>query len=99
MDEDICKKCTAKSGLKRDDCPAKDEDQCHYNPAKAESFRERVVEEGKELQKKIDKLAVFVEGEKYEFLPESEKGRQATQLAIMRAYRAILVARIAAAFK
>jgi len=34
MDEDICKKCTEVSGLKRDDCPAKDNDRCHYSPAK-----------------------------------------------------------------
>jgi hypothetical protein len=58
--------------------------------------QERVVEEKKDLDTKIDKLKDFIEGPIHSTLPEEEKTRMATQLHHMKEYATVLGHRIAA---
>lgn len=56
----------------------------------------RVVEEKKELDKKIDKLTVFLFAPTFNALDESEKARLRLQHSVMKLYSEILGQRIAA---
>jgi len=58
--------------------------------------QERVVEEKKDLDTKIDKLKDFVEGPIHSTLVEDEQKRLATQLHHMKEYATALGQRIAA---
>lgn len=58
--------------------------------------QERVVEEKKDLDTKIDKLKDFVEGPVHGTLVEEEQKRLATQLHHMKEYATVLGQRIAA---
>ena len=60
-----------------------------------EDYQKRVVEEQKELNKKLDKLTVFVEeSEVYPLLDKDERDRLLSQLAYMEGYNAVLLERI-----
>lgn len=60
------------------------------------AHQERVVQEKQELDDKIAKLQVFVEGELFSTLPDDEQDRLERQVAIMKDYTAVLGERIAA---
>ena len=57
-------------------------------------YQQRVVEEKQELDKKIDKLALFLKGEFSKFLPSEEQGRLQRQYHIMIEYSGVLAERI-----
>jgi hypothetical protein len=62
-----------------------------------EAFQERVIQEKKELDVKIESLATFINGNRYfESLPEAERFRLYAQHRVMVDYSAILGERIAA---
>jgi len=60
-------------------------------------YQERVVEEKKELDEKLDRLTKFIfTGDVYGTLPEDEQGRLNRQHAFMTGYSTVLGERIAA---
>jgi len=58
--------------------------------------QERVVQELKDLDEKIEKLTVFIKGDVFNTLPMDEQGRLKQQLIYMRGYSTILSERIGA---
>jgi hypothetical protein len=58
--------------------------------------QERVVQEAKDLDEKIEKLTVFLKGEILKTLPTAEQARLAQQLVYMRGYSTMLHERIEA---
>jgi hypothetical protein len=56
--------------------------------------QERVVQERKDLDEKIDKLDEFIDGEIFKTLPKDEQDRLVVQSAAMTNYSDILYARI-----
>lgn len=59
-----------------------------------EPYQQRVVLEHQELEARIQKLEVFMDGSIFNSLDSAEQGRLALQLQYMRRYDAILTARI-----
>lgn len=59
-----------------------------------EAFRERVLEERRELKEKFDKLTIFIYGSKMEDLPFEERRRLIVQQYIMAQYLCVLDERI-----
>ncbi len=57
---------------------------------------ERVIQEKQDLDAKIDKLTLWLEGDRFKALPEAEKDRQRRQWSHMMAYSNVLGERIAA---
>ncbi len=60
-----------------------------------QDFQQRVIDEKSELDNKIDKLATFVDSDKFETLSAKDRSLLYQQLNIMINYSAILGARIA----
>ena len=59
-----------------------------------EQWQERVIQEKKELDEKIDKLKKFLDEESIDALDQTERLRLEVQLTIMESYSNILKARI-----
>ena len=59
-------------------------------------FQERVVDEKRDLDTKLEKLIAFTQGETYAALTEAEKSRLRNQARFMDEYSAVLADRIAA---
>ena len=59
-----------------------------------EQWQERVIQEKKELDEKIDKLKKFLDEESIDALDQTERLRLEVQLTIMESYSNILHARI-----
>jgi len=61
-----------------------------------EAYQERVVEEKKELDDKIEKLAAFLQTDTFGNLPDVEQARMTRQKRAMKEYSKALGERIAA---
>jgi hypothetical protein len=61
-----------------------------------ESFQQRVVDEKTELDGRLERLVVFLSGERFRGLPIVERKRLRSQRKVMRRYSKILKERIAA---
>jgi hypothetical protein len=57
-------------------------------------FKERLIQEQKDLQEKIEKLAIFLMSEVFRALPKEEQDLLTIQLYAMGTYNTILLARI-----
>jgi hypothetical protein len=63
---------------------------------KMQPYQQRVVEEKKELDEKIGKLAVFISASPFRSISEEEQLRMKEQIEVMKRYSQILEYRIAA---
>jgi len=59
-----------------------------------EDYQERVIEEKKELDAKIDKLGEFIRSDEFVSVPMAEQVRLKQQRTVMNQYSDILAARI-----
>ena len=59
-----------------------------------EAYQERVIEEKKELDSKIERLTTFIKSEKFDKLPEDEQKRMRWQAVTMELYSAALADRV-----
>ena len=59
-------------------------------------YKERVIAEKKELDAKLQRLSVFLDGDSLKTLPQAEQERMQRQLVIMKDYSMVLEERIAA---
>jgi hypothetical protein len=60
-----------------------------------EDYQQRVVDEAKDLEERIEKLTAFHTSEKYENADREQRVLLGRQLAVMREYHDILTRRIA----